>query len=744
MDHLGAMTYLVSKLGLACPIYATLPVFEMGRRCMLDAVASRLDGEDFTLFTDQDVYTAFDRMTQLRFMQTEGLKGKASGIQITPYPAGHTVGGTIWKIKEDTNDIVYAVDYNHIKERHLDPTVLHQGIDAFSRPSVLITDAYNALNSQPPRRIRETALLDAISTAIQHNASVLIPVDSSTRVLEIAYILEAHWRSKSLNTPLFMLTHQSSQTVTAAKVLLEWMGESIEKEFSGNRDNPFEFKKMQLAHSLKDLDRAGNVGKIVLASMPGMDAGFSKSLFVEWATVSKNLIIITDRGYPRSMTRRLYKMWDSTGSQNETGAIRVLNADMNLKISKKVPLQGDELSTFREKEARDKENEANRTSQARKLRALDDDDESDDESELNQPVLNRSLVRDAFAESNSNLLNTEFDAYVRDAHRAGGFFKQSQSFRMFPAHESRRRVDDYGEQIDLSVFAKSEFPYAARQAADEAEAAKLAAEVVESRPIEEVIPNKVVEETVDIAVRCNVMYVDLEGRADGNSVRNIIPPLQARKLILIHGTEEATASLQQSFIENSQVTDDVYAPIVGEAINVSSSTNIYRVRLTDTLVSSLQIKPLDEYSLAYVTGVVRNPAQIEDVQAEEDNVPADDKMQVDSEEPTAAGSSDEQKVAKAVTAQAAALSETPVLDIISASERPSHHPVVIGEIKLSEFRRILENDGMQAEFNSGVLVVNRRIAVKRRRERKEVVLDGWVGEDYYRVRKRLYEQHAII
>lgn len=46
------------------------------------------------------------------------LIGKGHGIQITPLPAGHMLGGTIWKIiKDGDEEIVYAVDYNHKKER---------------------------------------------------------------------------------------------------------------------------------------------------------------------------------------------------------------------------------------------------------------------------------------------------------------------------------------------------------------------------------------------------------------------------------------------------------------------------------------------------------------------------------------------------------------------------------------------------------------------------------------------------
>ena len=46
------------------------------------------------------------------------LPGKGHGLVITPVPAGHMIGGTIWKIvKDGEEEIVYAVDFNHKKER---------------------------------------------------------------------------------------------------------------------------------------------------------------------------------------------------------------------------------------------------------------------------------------------------------------------------------------------------------------------------------------------------------------------------------------------------------------------------------------------------------------------------------------------------------------------------------------------------------------------------------------------------
>lgn len=43
--------------------------------------------------------------------------GKGHGLSITPVPAGHMIGGTIWKIvKDGEEEIVYAVDFNHKRE----------------------------------------------------------------------------------------------------------------------------------------------------------------------------------------------------------------------------------------------------------------------------------------------------------------------------------------------------------------------------------------------------------------------------------------------------------------------------------------------------------------------------------------------------------------------------------------------------------------------------------------------------
>ena len=77
-----------------------------------------MESEEFNLFDLDDIDIAFEKIKQVKYSQTINLKGKGQGLQITALPGGHMIGGTIWKIMKDgEEEIIYAVDYNHYKER---------------------------------------------------------------------------------------------------------------------------------------------------------------------------------------------------------------------------------------------------------------------------------------------------------------------------------------------------------------------------------------------------------------------------------------------------------------------------------------------------------------------------------------------------------------------------------------------------------------------------------------------------
>lgn len=112
------------------------------------------------MFDMADINAAFDekRWTLLKYSQRHTLKGKGSGITITPQPAGHMIGGSLWLISKETDEILYAVNYNNIKDRHLNQTVL----DKLKNPGLLITDSYNATSSQERRKKRDQLLIGGL------------------------------------------------------------------------------------------------------------------------------------------------------------------------------------------------------------------------------------------------------------------------------------------------------------------------------------------------------------------------------------------------------------------------------------------------------------------------------------------------------------------------------------------------------------------------------------------------------
>lgn len=75
---------------------------------------------------------------------------------------------------------------------------------------------------------------------------------------------------------------------------------------------------------------------------------------------------------------------------------------------------------------------------------LENDEDSDD-SDSESP--NATSGTTTSSQQKLDLFANSFDVYVKKGQKLGGFFKQSQSYYMFPYQDKRRRFDDYGEAI---------------------------------------------------------------------------------------------------------------------------------------------------------------------------------------------------------------------------------------------------------------------------------------------------------
>ena len=115
MLHMGALVYVVKRFSLDVPILCTTPLYHMGQKLLYDAYESKRNEEDFQLYNLDDVDFVSKLFIELKFSQKYDFDSK--DVEFSPQSAGHTLGGSIWRITKGTEEIIYAVDFNHKPER---------------------------------------------------------------------------------------------------------------------------------------------------------------------------------------------------------------------------------------------------------------------------------------------------------------------------------------------------------------------------------------------------------------------------------------------------------------------------------------------------------------------------------------------------------------------------------------------------------------------------------------------------
>ncbi|KAJ2764406.1 hypothetical protein IWQ57_005180, partial [Coemansia nantahalensis] len=593
-------------------------------------------------------------VTALQYFQPKALAGKHSGIVITAHSAGHTIGGTIWTISNGAEVVLYALDFNHMKEGHLNRSSLMEGglgmvNQRLMRPTLLITDSYNALYSLPTRKQRIECFLGSIGEVLKRGGNVLVPVDSAARVLEIAHILNDWWprdKKRRDTHALCLLSGYGRRVRSFAQSLVGWMSGGIESQMTDRDAKPFNLRFVSIVQSLEELDR--EVGRdsrgrarsrraVVLAPLEGMSTGFSQELFLRWASDKKSAVILPQRGPPSSLARQLYSRWSdrtqprqpSSAGDDGSGAaaasmvklgppIRLPRSVVPVVVKRRVPLEGAELEEWIEQDRRRREQEAAREAILKRKRDMLDDDEVSSASESDDDGAERRIdmaaaIGDvdtaAFSEidlETERLLSGQsFDLYIKGRGPVRGLHFVNKSYCMFPFQEMNRRTDDYGEIYELEKY----------MVAADADDTALALDA--DKPYDsdgdggggskqDTRPTKAVVEERRVQLNCQLSFVDIEGRADGTSMRNILALVMPKRLVIVHGSSAGTKALADYCRDPAvQVTKEIYTPRVGEILNVSAGVNVYRSRVTDALFKQARMASVHDSAVGFVSGRVR-------------------------------------------------------------------------------------------------------------------------------------------
>ena len=233
----------------------------------------------------------------------------------------------------------------------------------------------------------------------------------------------------------------------------------------------------------------------------------------------------------------------------------------------------------------------------------------------------------------------------------------------------------------------------------------------------------------------------ISGRSDGESIKKVIDKLKPRRVIIVRGDSDSSRVLAEycrqviakaesadpkSAAATASRKDSVFIARNGEAVDATTESFIYQMRLPELLVSRLEFSKGKDGMLSWVDGVV---SYKEEADVEMDLQKPDE---AEEEEEEAAAATGLKKV------------KIPSLLPLPELENPGHGSVFVNELKLSDFKIVLMRHSISSEFIGGVLFCGNGSVALRRHDSGRVTIEGTLCHEYYVVRDLLYEQYAIV
>ena len=569
-SHIGAFAHCCKHFPsfTQIPIYATSPVISLGRTLLQDlysstplastiipqsslqdaSVSYSIPGEDDSPNilqqppTNEEIASYFALIHPLKYSQPHQpipspFSPPLNDLTITAYNAGHTLGGTIWRVQHGMESIVYAVDWNQARDNVFAGAAWLGGsggggaevIEELRKPTALICSSRGAEKNSIAggRKKRDDLLLEMIRTAVAKGGTVLIPTDSSARVLELAYILEHAWQKEIADitsdsplkrTKLYLASRNVGATMRYARSMLEWMDESVVREFEGEPTNtvnqkhkrsqskqtsnqdagaqkagkstaPFDFKYLKLVQNRKRVEKitSSKAARVILASDTSMEWGFSRNVLQRIAADTDNLIVLTeDYGFvigddnsPNSIRATLLQWYherrdgvamEMAQDGQLLAQVHTGGRDLEMRDAERVVLEGKDLILYQQYLASRRQSQnlaqmSNGTTLEASADAVDEtsstssssSEESDPERQgkaLNTTAKTARLTRNR-TELGKEVLG--INVLIRQP-RVYDYDVRGKKGReqMFPFANKRRRADDFGDVIRPEDYLRAE------------------------------------------------------------------------------------------------------------------------------------------------------------------------------------------------------------------------------------------------------------------------------------------------
>lgn len=718
-------------------VYSTLPVANLGRVTTIELYVSKgITGPYNTNIMDiNDVEMAFDHISTVKYSQLVDLRSRCEGLGFIAYNSGFAPGGTIWRINNYSEKLLYAPRWNHTRDTILNSADLldNSGKPSFAlmRPSVVLSSSEN-VSPSTPYRTRALKFKEIVRKSLVSKTSVVIPSAIGSKFLELFVLInDLLYENKKLELqseiPILLISYSRGCTLTYAKSMLEWMSSQLVKTWV-SRDNksPFDIGNRLKIVNINDLSNYTGT-KICFVSM--VDS-LTNDVICKICSKENATLILTEKpdctAQTISVLSKAYAKWEhaiSTKNQHAIESNPILFSETILaQFVKTKPLTGIELADFLSKiELRNKERsellatfESNENTSTNGLAFKDDDDDDDVDDDMLRPKDHGAF---------SVKVEMPIDILIKPT--------LANKHKMFPFQPGKISRDDYGDIVDFEQFVPKTYDKLKRPAYEEDDEEEYDPHEFENprkafnsgkrRRQDDINQGQISIDDLShletlnapqqrilgqhkLSIRCPFVFIDLSGLVDTRSLSIIWPALKPRKMVLLP-------------IENSENTTDIINQLKRKGLEVIRTEFNKKLTINMTLKSlDILIDPEmdqllkwqrigDGYAVAHVVGNL--------VHEKDPKLTHREKLVL-----------------------------KPLHNHNSRIQ--SENSLRIGDVRLAELKRNLTAKSHLAEFKGkGTLVVDGQVVVRKIGE-SETIVDGIPSELFYKVKSVVADMLANV
>ncbi|KAI5851085.1 beta-lactamase-like protein [Morchella snyderi] len=298
LDHAASLPYVMTKTNFKGRVFMTHPTKAIYKWLIQDSVrVSNVHNTPETLYNEADHLSSYSRIEAIDYHTTL----THAGISITPYHAGHVLGGAMFFIEIAGLKIMFTGDYSREDDRHLVSAEIPP-----DKPDLLICESTYGTATHMPRLEKEARLMKMTTDILTRGGRVLMPVFALGRAQELLLILDEYWEKhpQFQTYPIYYASNLARKCMDVYRTYINTMNDRIKKAmFEEEGRNPWDFRWVR---SLKAIDRFEDVGGCVMLASPGMmQNGVSRELLERWCPDPRNGLVITGYSVEGTMAKQI-------------------------------------------------------------------------------------------------------------------------------------------------------------------------------------------------------------------------------------------------------------------------------------------------------------------------------------------------------------------------------------------------------------------------------------------------------